>query len=304
MTTEDGVTIRRGTRDDARACHDVLWRSVTDLAQRHATPLDGTADEWWVSAEPLHRFLAEHAAEWWLAEDLTSATLIGYARSISREGLLELTEFFVIPGHQSAGLGRALLERAFPEGRGEVRSIIATTDTRAQSRYVRAGTTAQFPFFSLVGEPREASPARALTTRGIGVDAVRDRGLVRDIERAVLGYPRGDEEIRWLLEDRDGFLYQLDDAAVGFAFLGQHGVGPIAVLEPEQLPEVLLDIEARAAAAGITRLDFQVPAPNAVATRHLLGRGFRFDPWINLLMASRPYGSFDRFIGFGPPMFL
>jgi GNAT superfamily N-acetyltransferase len=35
-------------------------------------------------------------------------------------GLFELSEFFVRPGHQSAGVGRALLERAFPLGQGHL----------------------------------------------------------------------------------------------------------------------------------------------------------------------------------------
>lgn len=304
MSLADTATIRRGRLDDARACHDILWASITDLAQRHATPLRGTAAEWWSTAEPLHRFLAEHRAEWWVAEERDSAALIGYARSISRGGLLELTEFFVLPGHQSVGVGRELLARAFPDGRGDVRSIIATTDTRAQSRYVRAGTTAQFPFFSLVGAPGKASAMGDLAAHTIDADSLSDRKIVSDIERKVLGYPRGDAEVRWLLDDRHGFLYRRGAATVGFAFLGQHGVGPIAVLEPADMTTVLLHIEGHAEASGIAHLDVQVPAPNQVATRHLLSRGFRFDPWINLLMSSRPFGSFDRFIGFGPPMFL
>ena len=40
------------------------------------------------------------------------------------------------------------------------------------------------------------------------------------------------------------------------------------------------------------------------AVRHLLGRGYRIDPWINVLMSDRPFGQFDRFIGFSPPFFL
>ena len=44
--------------------------------------------------------------------------------------------------------------------------------------------------------------------------------------------------------------------------------------------------------------------PSEIATRHLLSRGFRIDPWVNLLMSNRPFGRFDRFIGFGPPVFL
>lgn len=304
MRTLDGATIRRGTLDDARACHDVLWESVTDLARRHATPLDGTAADWWAGAEPLHRFLAEHAAEWWIAEERESTALIGYARSISRGGLLELTELFVLPGHQSAGVGRALLERAFPPERGEVRSIIATMDMRAQSRYVRAGTAARFPFFSLVGTPHVVPASGGLTAQVIAADSVPERALVRDIERAVLEFSRGDDELSWLLETRTGYLYFRDGDAVGFGFLGEHGVGPIAVLEADIMPAVLLHIEGRAAATGIKSLDFQVAGSNEIATRHLLSRGFRFDAWINLLMSNRPFGHFDRFIAFGPPMFL
>jgi hypothetical protein len=38
--------------------------------------------------------------------------------------------------------------------------------------------------------------------------------------------------------------------------------------------------------------------------RHLMARGFRFDPWINFLMSDHPFGRFDCFVPFGPPMFL
>ena len=304
MTVMDLATIRRATPDDAEACHVVLWESVTDLARRNAVHLDGTAAEWWAAQEPLHRFLAGHAAEWWVAQDHGSAALIGYARSIARGDLLELTEFFVLPGRQSAGVGRALLERAFPADGRDVRSIIATTDPRAQSRYARAGTTARFPFFSLIGEPSETSRSDEITAHAIALDSPADHAVVRELERAVLEYPRGDEEIRWLLQDRSGYLYRRGDDAIGFAFFGEHGAGPIAVLEPADMPAILLDVEGRAFESGIKRLDFQVPAPNEVATRHLLARGFQFDAWMNLLMSNRPFGRFDRFIAFGPPMFL
>jgi hypothetical protein len=43
---------------------------------------------------------------------------------------------------------------------------------------------------------------------------------------------------------------------------------------------------------------------NQVAVRHLLDRGFKIDPFLTLLMSSRPFGQFDRFIGFGPPLVL
>ena len=54
---------------------------------------------------------------------------------------------------------------------------------------------------------------------------------------------------------------------------------------------------------GLERIEIQVPAPNEVAMRHLMGRGYRFDHWINFLKYDRPFGRFDRFVPFGPPLF-
>ena len=86
--------------------------------------------------------------------------------------------------------------------------------------------------------------------------------------------------------------------------MGNGGVGPIAVLDSGDFPSILLHVEGRAFASDIKQLEFQVPAPNEVATRHLLSRGFRLDPWVNVLMSNRPFGRFDRLVSFGPPLFL
>src|SRR4030088_2398918 len=104
-----------------------MWASVTDLGKRHGTPLHGSVAEWWASGASLQRFLAAHAAEWWVAEEPDGGPIFGFGRSIERGGLLELVELFVLPTRQSAGVGRALIDRAFPLERGDIRSIIATT---------------------------------------------------------------------------------------------------------------------------------------------------------------------------------
>ena len=296
--------IRRAAVDDIEACHDVMWTSVTDFGRRNGTPLEGTASDWWASDERLQRFLATHAAEWWVAEEADAGTIIGYGRSIERGGSFELTEFFVVPMSQSRGIGKALIERVFPVGRGDVRSIIATTDVRALRRYYAAGTAARFPILTLAGRPAEARLGSDLKPRRLGVGTEADLYAQRGIERSILGFARGDGEVGWLLEDREGYLYVRDDEAVGFAFVGKNGTGPIAALDPGDLPDILLHVEGRASELGVERLDLQVPAPNEVATHHLLSRGLRFDPWVNLLMSDRPFGRFDRVISFGPPVFL
>ena len=66
----------------------------------------------------------------------------GMVSALVRGRVWYLSMFFVLPGDQGRGLGRALLERAlaYGEARGaEVRCTWATLDPRAQARYVMAG---------------------------------------------------------------------------------------------------------------------------------------------------------------------
>jgi GNAT superfamily N-acetyltransferase len=279
-----------------------MWTSVIDLGARHGSPLQGTADEWWVSGESLHQLLARLAAEWWVAEETDSGRLIGFARTLERDGLLELTEFFVLPDVQGKGIGRALLELAFPAGRGAVRSIVATSDVRAQARYYAAGMVARFPIYTLAAHPSDAEPAGDLAA--VPIDDAQTFHDQRAIERQALGHRRSDEELGWLVEHRRAHLYKRDGEAIGFSFVGSDGVGPVAAKEPSDLPFILLHVEGQAHAMGLERIEIQVPAPNEVAMRHLMGRGYRLDPWINFLMSDRPFGRFDRLVPFSPPLFL
>jgi GNAT superfamily N-acetyltransferase len=302
--TAEQLRYRRASPDDSRACHDLMWTSVVDLGTRLGSPLQGTADDWWRSGESLHRLLAQLAAEWWLAEETDSGRLVGFARTIEREGLVELTEFFVLPQAQGRGIGRELLERAFPAGAGTVRSIVATSDVRAQARYYTAGTVARFPIYTLAAAIGEAGTAWGGGVAAVPIDDARAIEKQRAIERQVLGHRRSDEEMRWLLEHRRAHLYQRDGETIGFSFVGGDGVGPVAALAPSELPAILLHVEGVARSIGLERIEIQVPAPNEVAIRHLMGRGYHFDAWINFLMSDSPFGRFDRFVPFGPPMFL
>src|SRR5262249_31600563 len=132
----------------------------------------------------------------------------------------------------------------------------------------------------------------------------RDIEVQRAIERTVLGHRRSPGEVRWLLDQRSGHLYRRDGRVIGFSFLGRDGAGPVGALEPSDLPAMRLAVEGVARAMGLARLELQVPAPTATAVHHLMGRRYRFDPWINLLMSDRPFGQFDRFIPFSPPVYL
>ena len=297
---------RPATADDSEACFRVFRESVSDLAARHGMTWDEPADELWMRLRALYELLGEIAAEWWVAEDAAGNELIGYARSIERgadRGIFELSEFFVRPGRQSSGVGRELLHRAFPVGRGDVRVIIATGDVRAIARYHRADTSIQFPILGLTGTPSvDALGDMALEPRRVEDRAALE--VVAELERALLERDRGQHELRWLVGRREGYVYTSNGRPVASAFVGMDGAGPIAARDPAHLPEILRHVEARAAALGRAELGFDVPAPNVVAIRHLLERGFRLDPFVTYLMANRPFGRFDRYVGFTPPFVL
>jgi GNAT superfamily N-acetyltransferase len=293
---------RPGTPDDSRACHQLLFASITDFAATRASPLSGTEDDWWTGSRVYYDLLATDAAEWWVAADETSGELIGYARSIEADGLLELTEFFVRPGHQSRGIGRELIARAFPADRGRARVIIATSDVRALARYYGAGVAVRFPFMDMIGKPRPTELPAGLTAERVDGDAGLD--AVRTIERSLLGFERSAAILDLLFRDREAYLYRRADAVVGFAFVSPTGSGPIGAVEPAEIPDILHHVEGRAYELGMAELDLQVPSPNEAATRHLLARGFRFDPFVSFMLSDRPFGQFDRLIPFSPPLFL
>ena len=294
--------LRRATADDSRAVFDVFLPSIRDLSQRLNAPWEVDAEAQWRRMAYLFDHLAAHTAEWWIAEDVATGAVIGYARSVERGGLFELSEFFVHPERQQAGVGAALLERAFPPDRGEVRTIIATPDVRAQARYYRAGTVARFPIVALDGPPRPAPTAPHLEAIRLAPGDV-ELDEARRIEVAVLEFDRGDE-LDWLAERREGYLYRSGGRPIGFAFVGREGIGPIATLEPADQRAILAHVEDRAAALGLAEITFETPMVNGEAIGHLLDRGFRMDSFYTFLMSSRPFGRFDRYIGFSPPFVL
>lgn len=304
VTGTSAITIRRGTDRDTPAVYRILFQAVNDLARRTgADPIPEDLASAAARSAPLFDHMARTAAEFWVAQDDGTGEIVAYARSIEHGDFLELTEFFVLPGHQSAGIGRRLLERAFPDGRGELRVIVATLDVRALSRYIRTGMTERTMIASLVGDAAAVDAPLAL------VDAVVDPALplldeLAALDVAIAGFDRGKAHRRWLATHREAHLYRSRDQAVGYAFIGAEGVGPVGALDPADLPGILELVRDRAAALGATTITFEVPMANGMALRHLLSRGFRIDSFLTALLSNRPFGQMDRYVGHSPPLFL
>lgn len=297
------ILIRAGTSDDSPGIYRVFVAAFVDLNRRLNLETGFVRPdfvEWfWQRHRPLFDYLARTDSRFAVAE--ADGQVVGFARSILRDGVLQLTEFFVHPQAQAAGVGRELLGRVFPREEAARKLIIATLDSRAQVRYLKSGVYPRCPLQYFSRKPEAVAYASDLSFLRVVADA-QTVAQLDAIDRAVLGYARGHEH-HFLLADREGYLIQRGGESVGYAYLGSE-TGPIALLDPADFPAVLAYAEQMAAAQAAQRIGVEVPMINRHAVDYLLGRGFRLEPFMALLMSDEPFGSFDCYIGTSPPWFI
>jgi GNAT superfamily N-acetyltransferase len=298
------ISIRRGTIDDSFACFRVFATSVDDLVQRLglAQDSDEELDEaalanYWERRRPLFEHLAQSADEFWIAE--RDGKIIGYARSILRDKIRELTEFFVLPDEQSAGLGRDLLSRAFPEG-AENRIIVATFDTRALMRYMKAGVLARFPIAEFNCVPKAVEYSSDLRFQAIS-ESSETLAQLSLIDKKILGHERSIDH-HFLLKERQGFLYWRDAELMGYGYVGFRS-GPFALIDAADFPAVLAHAETEASRSH-EFFALEIPLMNRAAMNYVLERRFEMDSFYTLFMAEKPFGNFENYIFTSPPFFI
>ena len=206
---------------------------------------------------------------------------------------------------QGQGVGRALLQRAFPPTDVHHRSILATSDPAALSRYLRQGFRSSTAIYAFEGDPR-----RRLRRRPAGCSCGRSRSC-----RSRTGSPpsrridgddpgsRRDEDHAWLGERGPGWLLMRDEVTVGYAYGGARQ-GPIATLDARDMPAAIGLVELDALRPGGEPVSLTVPLANVAATDYLLARRYRLDPFTMHLLEDQPVVAADRYIFTSPPFFL
>lgn len=299
------ITYRPGTAADSYSVFKLFEETLADLSRRlgssEATSWQDPAalEQMWQERRCLYEHLACTAAHFWLAEK--AGQLIGFGRSIRRDGMLELTEFFVRPDQQAQGVGYELLRRAFPVTGAARRSIIASTDIRAQVRYLKAGIYPRFPIYYFWRTPAVTPVATDLTFEPLTASPETLAALA-DLDRGIIGHRR-DIDHEWLLTQRQGYLYYRQGQLVGYGYAGLRN-GPFALLNPGDFPAVLAHAENDAAANGRDHFGLEVPMVNRAAVDYLLARNFRLDSFIAIFMSDLPFGRFENYITTSPPFFL
>lgn len=178
------ATLRQMTDEDAEAVvalSEVLWGDPE------------------APASPVSRLVrARHLLETdpggaWVAEE--GGELVGAALALVREGLWGLSLLIVSPSHQSAGLGRSLLQNTLAYGADAATGLILSSeDPRALRLYSRAGFELR-PAIDAIG-PVRRPPAPDGEVREVRWPD--DRELVDGAGRFVRGAGHGRDLGAWL----------------------------------------------------------------------------------------------------------
>ena len=297
------INFRKGTIGDLPSVFQVFVKSIMDYGERMGVmAITGGNDpevlqSIWERRRPLFEFLAKSAAQFWVAEK--AGEILGYARSIEHDGLQELTEFFVLPNQQSAGVGRELLSRAFPKTEARYRTIIATLDERALYRYMKMGVYGRFPFKYFYRKAEKVDVKTDLKIEPMQHDLHMED--INRIDRVIVGHAREGVH-QWIATNRDGFVYKRSGEIVGYGYVGSNH-GPFAVLDDNDFPAVLAHAETLMADKGE---DFGAEAPliNTKAIGYFLERKYQIDSFSAIFMSNVSFGRFENYLCFSPEFFI
>lgn len=301
------ISFRCGTIDDSFTVWKVFADALLDLSQRQGVmAITGAndaddAETFFARRKSLFEHLARTAHEFWIAEE--DGRAVGYARSILRDDVLELTEFFVLPNAQSAGLGRELLRRAFPTHDAKHHLIVATTDVRAQVRYLKTGVVPRFPEMYWTRTPENVHIESDLEFVR-AENSPETIARIADIDRAILGHTR-EVDHAWLLNARAGYLYKRAGNVVGYGYhsLGG-GSGPFALYDERDFAVVLAHAETSAFERGDAQVGFDIPMINRAAIDYFLQHKYEMDSFVALVMSDAPLGKFENYVMTSPAFFI
>ena len=297
------VIYRKGTIEDSLPVFKVFLKSIMDYSERmNVMAITGGNDpeqlaSIWERRKLLFEFMARSATQFWLAEK--DGEILGYARAIEHDGHQELTEFFVDPDQQSAGVGGELLSRAFSDNGAQYRTIIATLDERALHCYLKMGVRGRFMFKYFYRKAEKVNVQTDLKIEHMDLEAHLEQ--MNQIDRELVNHTRKDIH-EWLTSVRDGFVYKRGNDVVGYGYVGANH-GPFAVLDENDFPAVLAHAESLTAEKG-EEFGAAVPLVNKKAIDYFIERKYKIDTFSALFMSNVPFGKFENYLCFAPEFFL
>jgi len=239
----------------------------------------------------------------WVAEN--EGQMVGFAWSWVCGDLWFLAQLFVSPAQQGSGIGTELINRTWEpaqnKGATNKALITFTFNTVSQGLYLRHGMFPRFPiyFFSVASERLKGR--RGPKFRYVKLEETGSHlRLLADIDARTLGVSR-EKHHRYLINDQatTGVLFYRGDTCVGYAYVADGHIGPMAVAQSDNMGTAFKTALAIAAESGTSQVTAFVSGPCEAALSVAVEAGMRITlPMV--LMSSRDFGNWAQYLPRNP----
>ena len=290
-----------------RAMHDSAMRQGVIAGGRELTDTEIRGD--WLRHRALIEFIAAQPDGRYLICENGDGP-VAYIRAVRFGEMEQITELMVLPGHQGAGIGRALLERCWPGAPTPElgRIVVATGSPSDLSLYTDFGVMPVSGHWHMRqrGDGYLARRSQEIESTDPGVHALApDRALAewKRLEPGALEHDRG------LLHDffaRDRACLAVLDAdtgkARGVCWVSADGeIGPAVGATPgDVVPVVIAALDRVAMTQEPEWLSVFTTTISWWLLKRLRGLGFRVY-WPSWVMCSIPLPGLDRYVPTRPP---
>ena len=310
------ISFREGTAADLADTFAISERAMRDIAERQGItaigpePSEADIRSHWLRNRSLIEFIAAQDGDYWICENEDGP--VGYARVLRFARMEHLTELMVLPGHQSKGIGRALLERCWPHQPSPDlgRLVVATGGPPDLSLYMG------FNVMPVAGHWHMRQPTESYLERRSHEDVTEPGVHVLKPDRAAAEWMRLEPEAigheRPLLHEffgRDrtclGYVDQQTGETAGLCWVSSDGdIGPAVARRPGDLvPVVLAALDRVAMTQEPEHLSVFATSTSWWLLRRLRTVGFRVY-WPSWILCSEPVPGLDRYVPTRPPNLL
>jgi ribosomal protein S18 acetylase RimI-like enzyme len=294
------IVYRPAHVDDLKRADELVVGSINELTERRGF---GKV----ASSRPTHFqtfSLKDDPDGLWVADD--AGEIAGFAWSWVCADLWFLAQLFVSPARQNEGIGNELIQRSLTHAQNAgatTRALITFTfNNVSQGLYIRHGLFPRFPIY-MVTAPRDRLMSRLaepqLRSRPLTNSAMEIDQLAR-IDASALSIRR-DKHHRYLLSNSgtSGFVLYDGDDCVGYAYISEGHIGPLAVARPNAMRPAFTTALKLAADRAHPNVSAFLPGPSEAALRVATDHGMRITLPM-LLMSTRAFGDWASYLPRNP----
>ena len=223
----------------------------------------------------------------------------GFGLATRRRTLWYLAALHVLPEFQGHGIGAQLVRRCLGDFvPGDSPTLLTTSDSAnpiSTGMYLRFGLVPQTSIIQLQGQPRPLAQ-KSVHLRQAGQAAAQD--CLDRIDRIVLGEIRPEDHQCWAaVPSIVPYLAYENGRAVGYIYIDRDGaLGPAAVERPELLPSTIAAALEIYAAEQSAPVQIRIPSEARESLNALFSQGINCVTEVRLLLTSRKFGQFDRYL--------